>query len=104
MTSLLKWHAMMSIAQRLPTTESQACSRLIVPAVASQGCRLCQKIKIADTDRKLKLRFIMDRQSIELFINDGQQVATTAICTPLQADGICFNCDGSAVVDIENMI
>lgn len=43
----------------------------------------------------------MDRQSIELFINDGQQVATTAICTPLQADGICFNCDGSAVVDIE---
>lgn len=46
----------------------------------------------------------MDRQSIELFINDGQQVATTAICTPLQADGICFNCDGSAVVDIENMI
>jgi hypothetical protein len=21
--------------------------------------------------------------------------------TPLQADGICFNCDGSAVVDIE---
>ena len=60
-----------------------------------------RKIKIADTDRKLKLRFIMDRQSIELFINDGQQVATTAICTPLQADGICFNCDGSAVVDIE---
>ena len=43
----------------------------------------------------------MDRQSIELFINDGQQVATTAICTPLQADGISFNCDGSAVVDIE---
>lgn len=60
-----------------------------------------RKIKIADTDRKLKLRFIMDRQSIELFINDGQQVATTAICTPLQADGICFNCDGNAVVDIE---
>ena len=60
-----------------------------------------RKIKIADTDRKLKLRFIMDRQSIELFINDGQQVATTAICTPLQADGISFNCDGSAVVDIE---
>ena len=60
-----------------------------------------RKIKIADTDRKLKLRFIVDRQSIELFINDGQQVATTAICTPLQADGICFNCDGSAVVDIE---
>ena len=60
-----------------------------------------RKIKIADTDRKLKLRFIMDRQSIELFINDGRQVATTAICTPLQADGICFNCDGSAVVDIE---
>lgn len=60
-----------------------------------------RKIKITDTERKLKLRFIMDRQSVELFINDGQQVATTAICTPAEADGICFNCDGSAVVDIE---
>lgn len=93
---------MMSMVQCLPTTESQACSRLIVPAVASQRMSsVSRKIKIADTDRKLKLRFIVDRQSIELFINDGQQVATTAICTPLQADGICFNCDGSAVVDIE---
>ena len=60
-----------------------------------------RKIKITDTERKLKLRFIMDRQSVELFINDGQQVATTAICTPAEVDGIRFNCDGRAVVDIE---
>ena len=60
-----------------------------------------RKIKITDTERKLKLRFIMDRQSVELFINDGQQVAATAICTPAEADGIRFNCDGSAVVDIK---
>ena len=60
-----------------------------------------RKIKITDTERKLKLRFIMDRQSVELFINDGQQVATTAICTPAEVDGIRFSCDGRAVVDIK---
>lgn len=34
-------------------------------------------------------------------INDGQQVATTAISTPQEADEIIFTCDGSAVVNIE---
>lgn len=42
------------------------------------------------------MRFILDRQSIELFINDGQQVATTAVCTPLEAEGIRF----SAIKDV----
>jgi len=49
-----------------------------------------RRLKIKDTKRPLKLRFVLDRQSIELFINDGQQAATTAIGTPLEADGIRF--------------
>lgn len=49
----------------------------------------------------LKLRFIMDRHSIELFINDGEQVMTTAICTPQEADEIEFFCDGRAVINVE---
>jgi len=49
----------------------------------------------------LKLRFILDRQSIELFVNDGEQVVTTAICTPIEADEIVFSCDGKAKVNVE---
>lgn len=63
---------------------------------------VCQrKWKISDENETLKLRFIMDRQSIELFINDGSQVVTTAICTPQDADEIEFFCDGTATVNIE---
>ena len=44
--------------------------------------------------RNIETRFILDRQSIELFVNDGEQVVTTAICTPIEADEIVFSCDG----------
>ena len=43
----------------------------------------------------------LDKQSIELFINDGEQVASTVICTPIDADEILFNCQGSARVNVE---
>ena len=43
----------------------------------------------------------MDRQSVELFVNDGAQAVTTVICTPPEADGIVFSCDGKAEINIE---
>lgn len=43
----------------------------------------------------------MDRQSIELFINDGEQVSTTAICTPMEAEEIVFCCDGTVKINVE---
>lgn len=63
---------------------------------------VCRRIwKISEEKDTLKLRFIMDRQSIELFVNDGEQVVTTAICTPQEADEIRFFCDGTATVNVE---
>ena len=50
---------------------------------------------------ELKLRIIMDRYSIELFVNDGEQAATTVIYTPLDAKSISFSCDGTVLVDVE---
>ena len=49
----------------------------------------------------LKLRFILDRSSIELFINDGSKTATTVIPTPVEADEILFHSDGNAVIQVE---
>ena len=60
-----------------------------------------RKIKVHDPKGLRKLRFILDRQSIELFINDGQQVATTAICTPLEADEIRFYSDKTLHMTVE---
>lgn len=63
---------------------------------------VCQRAwKLPEQKEPLKLRFIMDRQSIELFINDGEQVSTTAICTPMEAEEIVFCCDGTVKINVE---
>ena len=50
---------------------------------------------------ELDVRLILDRFSAELFINDGIQVMSMTFYTPLEADGISFCADGSAVMDVE---
>ena len=50
---------------------------------------------------ELKLRLIMDRYSLEVFVNDGEQAATSVIYTPLDAKSISFSCDGTVLMDVE---
>lgn len=45
-----------------------------------------RKIEIAEKHHAPKLHFIMDRYSIELFVNDGEQTASVVIPTPLEAN------------------
>ncbi len=46
------------------------------------------------------IRIILDKYSVELFINDGEKTASAVIETPLEADGISFSADRMAVADI----
>ncbi|MDO4648301.1 MAG: sucrose-6-phosphate hydrolase [Eubacteriales bacterium] len=50
---------------------------------------------------ELKLRFILDRYSLEVFVNDGERVGTVLLFTPLEAQNISFEAKGSAVIDVE---
>ncbi len=50
---------------------------------------------------ELKLRIVMDRYSLELFVNDGEQAASFVLYTPATADSIAFSCDGTAMIDVE---
>ena len=51
---------------------------------------------------EVKMRIILDRHSLELFVGDGEQTATFMIHTPQNADGVSFEAEGAdAVVDIE---
>ena len=43
---------------------------------------------------------ILDRFSVEIFINDGEQVMTATILTDSAAKGISFEADGQVVMDI----
>ena len=50
---------------------------------------------------ELKLRVIMDRYSLELFVNDGEQAASFVLYTPPEAAAVSFSSDGSVLVDVE---
>ena len=49
----------------------------------------------------LKLRIILDRFSVEAFINDGEKVMSAALYTDPSIDGISFFADGNVLLDIE---
>lgn len=56
--------------------------------------------RVSSEGGELKLRIILDRFSVEVFINDGEQVMTATMYTEQDADGISFFADGSAKIDI----
>ncbi len=55
---------------------------------------------VESTDKRLKLRMILDRFSVEVFVNDGRQVMSATMYTDQTADGISFFVDGIAVIDV----
>lgn len=69
------------------------------------GCRADvvheRSCAVRNLDGAIKFRIIMDTNSVEIFINDGEQAMTACIYTPEQADGIYFEAIGSALIDIE---
>ena len=48
----------------------------------------------------LKLRIILDKFSVEVFINDGEHVMSATIDTILSAEGISFFADGNVEIDV----
>ena len=51
-------------------------------------------------DGNLNLRIILDRFSVEVFVNDGEQVLTATMYTDQSAQGISFFADGIVEMDI----
>ena len=58
-------------------------------------------VKAEVQDGKLTLRLLMDKESVELFINDGERVVTSLIPTPLEADQITFAADAQLPISVE---
>lgn len=66
----------------------------------NSGVTFQSVMKAEEKDGRMKLRFVMDRYSVELFVNDGEQVSSAVIYTPQEADEIVFACDGRARIDV----
>lgn len=63
---------------------------------------VCQRsMKIKRPENTLQLRFLLDKYSVELFVNGGAQAFTATFYTPLTAEDIVFACDRTATVNIE---
>ena len=58
-------------------------------------------VKAEVQEGKLTLRLLMDKESIELFINGGERVVTSLIPTPLEADQITFAADAPLPISLE---
>lgn len=59
-----------------------------------------RRSRVNSRNGELKLRIILDRFSVEVFVNDGEQVMTAIIYTEQQADGISFFGDGALRMDV----
>ncbi|MBR1855858.1 MAG: glycoside hydrolase family 32 protein [Oribacterium sp.] len=59
-----------------------------------------RRCKVAEHGGEITLRLILDRYSMELFINEGQQVMSMGIFSDIMAEGISFKAIGEAVMDV----
>lgn len=60
-----------------------------------------REFKVNSKKDRIIFRIIMDKNSIELFVNEGEQAASMMIYTEMSADRITFESDGSALVDVK---
>lgn len=59
-----------------------------------------RRSKVNHMDGQLKLRIILDRFSVEVFVNDGEQALSAVLYTDQEADGISFIADGTVNMDV----
>ena len=55
---------------------------------------------VEEENNAFHMRILMDRYSVEIFVNYGKQVMTSLIYTPQSATGITFESIGEALMDI----
>lgn len=60
-----------------------------------------RKAPVQVRNSKMKFRLILDRFSVELFINDGEQVMSACLYTPQEADGISFVSEDAVLINVE---
>ena len=59
-----------------------------------------RRAKVSAEGGSLKLRMILDRFSVEVFVGDGEQVMSAALYTDQKARGISFEAVGKALISV----
>ncbi len=66
-----------------------------------KGHALSRTIPVRSREGLLELRLILDRFSVEAFVNGGEQTLSATLYTPQEAAGISFQAQGKAVIQLE---
>ena len=56
---------------------------------------------VCPQEGQLKLRILMDKNSLELFVNDGEQAASFLLFTPIEVDGITFEAEDKVRMNVQ---
>ena len=59
-----------------------------------------RRCRVANNKGEITLRLVLDRYSMELFINDGEQTMSMVVLTDVKAEGINFKCSGELLMDV----
>ena len=60
-----------------------------------------RKCAVRNQNGAIKLRVLIDRFSVEVFVNDGEHALSTTIYTPQTDNDIIFDINGKANVEVE---
>ena len=55
---------------------------------------------VSPKDKELTLRILLDKHSLELFVNGGEQAATMLVYTKQSAKEIVFDAEGDVLMDV----
>ncbi|WP_317368721.1 glycoside hydrolase family 32 protein [uncultured Tyzzerella sp.] len=69
-----------------------------------KDCLNERKVKLALVNNKLNVRIIVDKYTVEIFLNDGYKTMTSLIYTDINANQISFDVKGSTNLSIEQNI
>ena len=59
-----------------------------------------RRSRVNSENGRITMRIILDNFSVEIFVNNGEQVLSATLYTDLSADGILFYADGKALIDV----
>ncbi len=59
-----------------------------------------REMTVEEKDGKLKLRILVDKYSVEIFVNDGEKAMSSLTYTGLEAEGIAFEARGEGEVSV----
>ena len=60
-----------------------------------------RRCKVPQNGGNITFRMILDRFSVEIFVEHGEQTLSATMYTDLSADGFRFFADGEVTMDIE---